>query len=214
VTVLLTVLLDQLSKAWALSALEPGGAPKPLLGSLLELALVLNPGGALSIGNSTTWVFTIVATVVVVVVVRLARRLRSRTWAAALGLLLGGAVGNLADRLFRAPGFPSGHVVDFIDYHVFVGNVADIAIVLAAVMIVLLTFFGVRLDGTRQVASSGVEVTEAAEVEAAEEEDAEGAPSDSSTPDSSTPDSTTPDSSTPDSTTAQDDGRTDLTTSA
>jgi len=168
-TVLLTVLLDQLSKAWALSALEPGAAPKPLLGSLLQLTLVLNPGGALSIGNSTTWVFTIVATVVVVVVVRLARRLRSRTWAAALGLLLGGAVGNLADRLFRAPGFPSGHVVDFIDYHVFVGNVADIAIVVAAVMIVLLTFFGVRLDGTRTVASEvSAPETDAAETDGAD----------------------------------------------
>lgn len=173
-TVLLTVLLDQLSKAWALSALEPGAAPRPLLGSLLQLTLVLNPGGALSIGNSTTWVFTIVAAVVVVVVVRLARRLRSRTWAAALGLLLGGAVGNLADRLFRAPGFPSGHVVDFIDYHVFVGNIADIAIVLAAVMIVLLTFFGVRLDGTRPVAVEvGASETDGAETDAVEPGDDE-----------------------------------------
>jgi len=148
-TVVLTLVLDQLSKAWALTSLEPTAAPRHLIGTLVQLRLTLNSGAALSIGTSSTWVFTIVAAVVVVVVARLARRIRSRAWAVALGMLLGGAVGNLADRLFRAPGFPSGHVVDFIDYGVFIGNVADIAIVLAAVAIVLLTFLGVHLDGSR-----------------------------------------------------------------
>lgn len=161
--VVLTIVLDQLTKAWALSALEQGADPRPLLGSLIQLTLVLNPGGALSIGNSTTWVFTIVAAVVVVVVVRLARRLRSRAWAAALGMLLGGAIGNLIDRLFRAPGFPSGHVVDFIDYHVFIGNVADIGIVVAAVGIVVLTFLGIGLDGRRQPRDQAVATTDADE---------------------------------------------------
>jgi signal peptidase II len=78
------------------------------------------------------------------------RRLGSRGWAVALGMLLGGAVGNLADRLAREPGFGRGHVVDFLDYAgFFVGNVADIAIVAAAALIVLLSLRGVGLDGRR-----------------------------------------------------------------
>ena len=77
------------------------------------------------------------------------RRIGSTGWAVALGLLLGGALGNLIDRLFREPSFGRGEVVDFIAYaHVFVGNVADIAIVVAAVVIVLLSIRGVRIDGT------------------------------------------------------------------
>ena len=70
-------------------------------------------------------------------------------WLAALGLLLGGALGNLTDRLFREPGFGRGHVVDFIDYRVFIGNVADIAIVTAACLVALLSVRGIALDGTR-----------------------------------------------------------------
>jgi signal peptidase II len=86
----------------------------------------------------------------VVFIVRAIGRLGSRGWAAALGLLLGGAVGNLVDRLAREPGFARGHVVDFIDYAgFFVGNVADIAVVTAAVLIALLSLRGIGLDGRR-----------------------------------------------------------------
>jgi signal peptidase II len=95
-------------------------------------------------------VLTLVAAAVVVVVVRSSRRLGSRGWALALGLLLGGALGNLTDRLVRAPGVGRGHVVDFLDYGgLFVGNVADIAIVAAAIVVAALGVRGIGLDGVR-----------------------------------------------------------------
>ena len=88
-----------------------------------------------------------------IAVVRMATRLRDRWWAVGLGLLLAGAIGNLCDRIFREPAPFRGHVVDFIDYGVFVGNVADIALTFAAVVIVWRTWRGVGLDGSRQVKS-------------------------------------------------------------
>nr|WP_300337680.1 signal peptidase II [Actinomyces sp.] len=143
------VLIDQLTKAWAASALADGHRVA-LLGDLLGLVLVRNPGAAFSFATGQTWVFTIVALVVTVIVLRASRRLASRWWAVTLGLVLGGAVGNLIDRLLRAPGVFRGHVVDFIDYGgYFVGNVADIAIVVAAVAVVALSLYGLELDGTR-----------------------------------------------------------------
>lgn len=145
----LVLVVDQLTKAWALRALADG-LRRPVLDSLLGLQLVFNPGAALSIATGMTWVLTIIAATVVVVVVRVSRRLGSTGWALAFGLLLGGAVGNLVDRLVRAPGPARGHVVDFIAYgHLFVGNVADVAIVVAAVLVVLQTMRGVQLDGGR-----------------------------------------------------------------
>jgi len=144
------LVVDQLTKVWALSALEGAGRSE-VLGSLLGFELVRNPGAALSIATGMTWVLTLVAIAVVVVVVRAARRIGSMLWAVALGLLLGGALGNLGDRLFREPGVARGHVVDFIAYgNWFVGNVADIAIVVAAVLVVLLAMLGIRIDGTRE----------------------------------------------------------------
>jgi signal peptidase II len=95
-------------------------------------------------------VFTAVALGVIVVILRTAPRLRSTGWAVCLGLLLGGASGNLGDRLFRAPGFARGAVVDFIDFRVWpVFNLADSAIVCGGVLAVLLTLRGVPVDGTR-----------------------------------------------------------------
>ncbi|WP_019137422.1 signal peptidase II [Cellulomonas massiliensis] len=143
------VVLDQLTKAWALRTLSESERVS-VLGDLLGLQLVFNPGAALSIATGMTWVLTLVATGVVVVVARAARRIGSTLWAVALGLLLGGAIGNLVDRFARDPGFARGHVVDFIAYaDWFVGNVADIAIVVAAVLLVLAVVRGERLDGTR-----------------------------------------------------------------
>jgi signal peptidase II len=143
------LLLDQVSKAWAISSLVEGER-HDLVGNLLGLQLVFNPGAALSIATGMTWVLTIVAAVVIVVVVRASRRIGSWAWAVALGLLLGGALGNLVDRLVREPGFARGEVVDFIAYaNWFVGNIADIAIVSAAVLVVILAALGVHLDGTR-----------------------------------------------------------------
>jgi len=148
ITVVVLV-LDQLSKVWALDNLEEG-VRRVLIGDLLGLELVFNSGAALSIGTGMTWLLTLVAIGVIVFIVRASRRIGSRGWAIALGLLLGGALGNLMDRLFREPSFGRGWVVDFIAYwNVFVGNVADIAIVVAAVMIVILAATGVHIDGTR-----------------------------------------------------------------
>jgi signal peptidase II len=151
----LVLAADQLTKWWAESALTVGGEPIPLLGDLLQLRLIYNPGAALSIASGYTWILTIVVAVVVVFIVRAIGRIGSRGWAVALGLLLGGAVGNLVDRLVREPGFARGHVVDFIDYAgFFVGNVADIAVVSAAVLIALLSLRGIGLDGRRHADSA------------------------------------------------------------
>lgn len=145
-----TLVLDQATKAWALAGLDEG-VRHPVLGDLLGLQLLFNPGAALGLATGTTWLLTVVAITVVVVIIRVSRRLGSTGWTIALGLLLGGALGNLVDRLIRDPGVFMGHVVDFIAYgDLFVGNVADIAIVAAAGLLMLLSLLGVRLDGTRE----------------------------------------------------------------
>lgn len=140
---------DQGSKLWALRVLD-GGRVVPVLGDWLQLRLLFNPGAAFSLGSSMTWVMTVVSLAVTAVIVYLLRRLGSRPWAVALGLLLGGSVGNLIDRFARDPGPLRGHVVDFIDYGgLFVGNVADIAVVAAAVLLVWLVQTDTRIDGGR-----------------------------------------------------------------
>ncbi|MCL2467523.1 MAG: signal peptidase II [Micrococcales bacterium] len=151
VAVALAVLAaDQLTKVWALAALDDG-TRRPLVGDLLGLHLTRNAGAALSLGTGMTWVLTLVAAVVAVVVVRTARRTASAAWAVTFGLLLGGALGNLGDRLLRSPGPLRGHVVDFIAYgNWFIGNVADIAIVVAAGLVMVFVAIGLRLDGTRE----------------------------------------------------------------
>jgi signal peptidase II len=147
---LVVLAVDQLTKAWAVSALA-GGRSVTVIGRALELHLVRNPGAAFSMGESFTVVFTVLSAVVVVAVAVVARRVRSTVWAVVLGLLGAGAAGNLTDRLFRPPGPGRGHVVDFIDYagH-FVGNVADIAIVLATLAMIVTVLRGVSLDGAKK----------------------------------------------------------------
>ncbi len=145
----LSYVADQISKAWAVSSLtdEP---PRRLLGSVLQLDLIRNSGAAFSLGTGSTWLLTVIAVLVLVVVVRTSRRIGSPSWAWALGLLLGGALGNLTDRVVREPGLGRGHVVDFLNYNNwFIGNIADIAIVAAAILIGLLAVLGIAVDGTR-----------------------------------------------------------------
>ncbi|WP_169746754.1 signal peptidase II [Demequina silvatica] len=131
------VALDQLTKQWALEALEPY-VEHPVIGDLLSIQLVFNSGAAFSLGDESTWILTIIALVVTAGIVVYGRRAQARWAAAVFGIALGGAVGNLIDRLFREPSFGEGHVVDMINYaDQFVGNVADIAIVGAAIWIVI-----------------------------------------------------------------------------
>lgn len=142
---------DVISKAIVVARMA-GHSPIRLLGGLLTITLTRNGGAAFSIGTSMTIVFTAIAAGVIVYILRAARNLRSIGWAITLGLLLGGATGNLVDRIFRAPGAFQGHVVDWIELpHWPVFNLADSAIVCAGVLVVLLALLGVRLDGTRPV---------------------------------------------------------------
>jgi len=145
----LTLAADQATKAWALRALVPG-EPVNIVGSAIRLNLIRNAGAAFSIGHGATWALTLVACAVLIFTVVTARRLGSLAWAWALGLLLGGAIGNLVDRLVRPPGPGRGHVVDFIDYFGwFIGNLADVAIVGAAIFIGTLAMRGMGVDGSR-----------------------------------------------------------------
>lgn len=121
-----------------------------IVGDLFQLHLVRNPGAAFSTGTAYTEVFSVVAIVAVLVVLFVARRIGSVGWAVALGLLLAGVGGNLTDRLLRAPGPLRGHVIDFFMLpHWPVFNVADICIDVAAGLILLQVFRGIRLDGSR-----------------------------------------------------------------
>jgi signal peptidase II len=145
----LILAVDQLTKLWAVSVL-PGHAPIRVLGDFLSLRLLYNPGAAFSIGTGSTWIFTILTAAAVVGIGRLVTKVRSPGWAVALGMLLGGATTHLLDRLFRDPGFARGHVVDFIDYNGwFIGNIADIALTLGAVVIVILSMLGIGMDGAK-----------------------------------------------------------------
>jgi signal peptidase II len=144
--------LDQLSKFLVVGSLTPGEAV-PVLGELLQFRFVRNSGAAFSLGAGYTWIFSIVAAAVTVFIVLFAGRIRSLGWATVFGLLLGGTVGNLTDRLFREPGFGTGHVIDFLQLYAFpaIFNVADIAVVSSMGLFILLTLRGVGLDGTRHV---------------------------------------------------------------
>jgi lipoprotein signal peptidase len=142
--------LDAVSKYLVVAHLEHR-APVRLLGGALLLAVSRNSGAAFSFAQGATVVFTAVAVAVIVVIVRTARRLGSAGWAICLGLLLGGATGNLLDRVFRAPGPGQGAVVDWIDFRVWpVFNLADSAIVVGGLLAVLLSVRGIELDGTRR----------------------------------------------------------------
>lgn len=124
--------------------------PVRLLGGFLTLIVSRNPGAAFSIGPSLTVVFSAIAAGVIVFILRTSRRIRSASWAVSLGLLLGGATGNLIDRLLRAPGPLRGHVVDWIMLpHWPVFNLADSSIVCGGVLAVLLAMRGVHIDGSR-----------------------------------------------------------------
>lgn len=138
VALIFSIITDYLSKEWALQYLADG-EEKPLLGQFITLKLIFNPGAAFSFLANNTWIFTLFSILVLTVIAYVAMKITSPWWGIALGLLGGGAVGNLVDRLIRPPALGSGHVVDFLNWNDwFIGNVADIWIVLAAGMIFLL----------------------------------------------------------------------------
>ncbi|MFD7736363.1 signal peptidase II [Kitasatospora phosalacinea] len=146
---LLAYLIDLGSKLLVVAKLEGRSSPIEVIGDWMTFQVIRNPGAAFGMGQAMTLLFTAIAAGVIVVIWRIARRLYSLPWAIALGLLLGGALGNLTDRLFRAPSVLRGHVVDFISVqHFAVFNLADSAIVCGGILVVLLSFRGSNPDGT------------------------------------------------------------------
>jgi signal peptidase II len=145
-TAWLVVALDQLTKYLAIANLRPG-LVKPLIGDLLRLVLVYNDSAAFSIGFGVTWIFTIVSILATLAIIWFAPKLETVGWAVAGGLALGGVVGNLIDRLTRAPGFGQGQVVDFISipFNFPIFNLADVAIVSVAVIVVIRIMRGTAL---------------------------------------------------------------------
>ena len=142
--------VDRVSKYFITQNLEIGQTVD-FVGKVLQLHYVENSGAAFSLGSGTTWLFAIIAAVVAVFIVIFARRIRSRAWAILFGLLLGGTLGNLTDRLTRGESFGNGHVVDFLQliYFPAIFNIADTAIVSAMALFIILTIRGVGLDGKR-----------------------------------------------------------------
>ncbi|MFI8565042.1 signal peptidase II [Rhodococcus sp. NPDC078407] len=143
------LLFDLVTKVLAVHFVRPG-SPIEIIGDVVTLRLVRNPGAAFSMATGMTWLLTVVAVAVVIGVIKIGRTLRSPWWALGLGLVLGGALGNLIDRFFRAPGPFQGHVVDFVSvgwWPVF--NVADSSIVCGAILLVALSLFGFEPNGER-----------------------------------------------------------------
>ncbi|MCL2532950.1 MAG: signal peptidase II [Nocardiaceae bacterium] len=139
--------LDLLTKVLAVAFIDPKD-PVRIIGDTVTLTLIRNPGAAFSMATGMTWLLSLVAVGVVIGVIRIGRTLSSPWWALGLGLVLGGALGNLVDRIFRSPGPLQGHVVDFVSvgwWPVF--NVADSSIVCGAILLVALTLFGIEPSG-------------------------------------------------------------------
>lgn len=158
------VVLDQLTKVWAVAVMQPriadGEGPIYLLGPLLRLTYTENSGAAFGFGAGYTWVFTIVAVVVGIVIVRFSRTITSMPWAIALGGLLGGLLGNLIDRLTRPPSPGMGTVVDFIGLPNFpIFNIADMSITFSAIAMIYLAWRGVPLadDQAEESSDAGAE---------------------------------------------------------
>jgi signal peptidase II len=132
-------LIDLGTKVWAVEVLS-SRANVQIIGSFLQLTFVQNSGAAFGIGAGSTFIFTFFALAVLIVITRYAIQITSKGWALVCGLVLGGILGNLTDRIFREPSFLQGHVIDWIqipNWPVF--NIADTAIVIAAVVAIILT---------------------------------------------------------------------------
>nr|WP_237462863.1 signal peptidase II [Leucobacter chromiireducens] len=187
---------DQLVKNWVVATL-PEGVTVPVLGDVLRWHFVRNPGAAFSLATGQTWIFTILAAAVVIVILWQIRRLRSLPWALFLGLLLGGVLGNLTDRLTREPGFPEGHVIDFIStpwmwlgFNEAIYNIADIGIVSGMILFIVITLLGLPIDGrSRAQARADEAAAEEAKLAAKAAESASAPETDASSTDSASDDS-------------------------
>ncbi|MBB1031258.1 signal peptidase II [Dietzia sp. SLG310A2-38A2] len=160
------VSVDQVTKALAVWGLE-GQDPIRIVGDSVRLLLLRNPGAAFSMGTGSTVVLSIVATVVVLGLLWFSRRIHSRWWAWGLGLILGGAAGNLVDRYLRSPGVLRGHVVDFVSvgwWPVF--NVADSSLVVGVIVVAVAVFKAVEFDGSRGPVEKDAAATEPRDGEA------------------------------------------------
>ncbi|GIF11937.1 hypothetical protein Ate01nite_19690 [Actinoplanes teichomyceticus] len=163
-TALVALAVDQWVKHLSTENLDPD-EPVRILGGLIYLSLLRNSGAAFSFGSAYTWVFPVITLVVVGWIAWMASRLRSVPWAVALGLVLGGALGNLTDRLFRAPGPFQGHVVDMISAFAPYGerfavfNIADSCLTVGVCLAVILELTGRQRDGSRlrSTSTSGTE---------------------------------------------------------
>ncbi|MBT9605030.1 signal peptidase II [Microbacterium sp.] len=132
------VLIDQLSKALALSTLSDRKRI-PLIGDAFGLQLAFNPGAVLGMGSGATWILTVIGVAAVAGLFVMAARARTIGWATGVGLVLGGAVGNLIDRFMSPPGFAIGHVTDFLAYgRLFIGNLADVFLAAGAIALAVM----------------------------------------------------------------------------
>ena len=148
------IALDQVTKALALARLGKG-VSVALPGPLRGLRLVRNPGASLGLGSGSTWVISLIALAACLLIIVLALRTTSMVWTLALSLAFSGAAGNLIDRVAYASGFLDGAVVDFLDYGWSVGNVADIYLTLAGVVVVVLIACNVQFSGRSQTTEHG-----------------------------------------------------------
>ena len=147
---ILVIGIDQLTKAIALANLDLY-TPIPVIGEILHFTLAFNDRAAFSLGGASTWVFTIISSTVTLLLLWFGPKFRTSGWLVLAGLALGGVCGNLIDRLFRAPGFPNGHVIDFIQipFNFPIFNVADMAISIAAFLIALRVISGQKIGGPK-----------------------------------------------------------------
>lgn len=142
------VFLDQLSKELAIAELSDGSV-MPVLGEVLRFRLAYNDAAAFSLGVGQTWVLAIIACCAVLALLWFGPRAKNLTWTIIAGLVLGGAAGNLVDRLTRAPGFLNGHVVDFISipFNFPIFNLADTFLVVGVSLAMQRTLMGDELGG-------------------------------------------------------------------
>lgn len=142
----LVIALDQTAKALVIANLQPGRYYE-VLGPVLRWYFVRNDSAAFSLGGGITWMFTLFSTAAAVAVIVLSRKIKTTSWAIMAGALLGGILGNLIDRVSREPGFPNGHVIDFISipFNFPIFNLADSAIVIVAIVTVVRVMRGDKI---------------------------------------------------------------------